>query len=53
MSICSYGRQIIDVALMANKVANELLFQNRLGVLCKLNMEKVHDLVHWDLSNTC
>lgn len=46
---CQYafgkGRQIMDMALVANKLADDLLFHNSEGVLCKLDMEKTYDHV--------
>lgn len=41
------GRQILDAALIANEVIDELVHVKREGVLCKLHMEKTYDHVNW------
>ena len=35
------GRQILDVALIANEAIDSLLKRNESGVLCKLDLEKL------------
>ena len=42
------GRQILDVALIANEVIDSLLKSDESGVLCKLNIEKTYDHLNWD-----
>lgn len=37
------GRQILDAALIVNKVVDELIFRKREGVLCKLDVKKAYD----------
>lgn len=39
--------QILDVVLIANKVADNLLRKGGWGVFCKLDMEKAYDHVVW------
>lgn len=34
------GRQILDVALIADEIVDELKQKNRQGILCKLDIEK-------------
>lgn len=41
------GRQILDAALVANKVVDSRRKQGLLGVLCKLDLEKAYYLVSW------
>ena len=41
------GRQILDVALVANKVIDLILKSNERAVICKLDIEKVYDHVDW------
>lgn len=44
-----FGRQITDVILIANETVDEIIRNNKLGALCKLNMEKIFDHINWDL----
>lgn len=37
------GRQIMDVVLVANEAADDLLLRNRDGVLCEFDIEKAYD----------
>ena len=39
------GRQILDVALIANEVIDSLLKRKESGVLCKLDLEKAYDRI--------
>lgn len=49
MSTCFCKRKtILNVALVANEIMDKLLFRNRDGVLCKLDMEKPYNHVNWD-----
>lgn len=41
------GRQITNAVLITNEVVDELLQQNKDGVLCKLDKEKTDDHVNW------
>ena len=42
------GRQILDVALIANEAVDFMLRRNDDGVVCKLDIEKVYDHLNWD-----
>ena len=42
------GRQILDVALIANEVVDTMLRRKESEVLCKLDIEKVYDHLDWD-----
>ncbi|RVW19551.1 putative ribonuclease H protein [Vitis vinifera] len=42
------GRQILDVALIANEAIDSLLKGDEAGVLCKLDLEKAYDHINWD-----
>ena len=42
------GRQILDSFLIASKCIDSKLKSGSLGVLCKLDVEKVYDHVSWD-----
>ncbi|RVW46228.1 LINE-1 retrotransposable element ORF2 protein [Vitis vinifera] len=42
------GRQILDVALIANEAIDSLLKRNESGVLCKLDLEKAYDHINWN-----
>lgn len=39
------GRQIMDAALVSNEVVDSRLKQKKLGILCKLDIEKAYDHV--------
>lgn len=41
------GRQILDVVLIASETINSMLKIDRVGVLCKLDIEKVYDHINW------
>lgn len=45
------GRQILDVVLIANEVIDKMVFREREGVLCKLDMEKNYNHVSWEFVN--
>lgn len=36
------------MGLIANKVVDELIYKKKKGILCKLDMEKTYDHVHWN-----
>lgn len=46
MGLCQHafvgGRQILDAALIANEIVDELKHKNLKGALCKLDIEKVY-----------
>ena len=42
------GRQIFDVALIANETIDSMLKRNERGVLCKLDLEKAYDHLNWN-----
>ena len=42
------GRQILDVALIANEAKDSLLKKDESGVLCKLDLEKAYEHINWD-----
>ena len=42
------GRQILDVALIANEAVDSMLRRNDGGVVCKLDIEKAHDHLNWE-----
>ncbi|KAL6345789.1 hypothetical protein AAG906_017541 [Vitis piasezkii] len=42
------GRQILDVALIANETIDSLLKWDEYGVLCKLDLEKAYNHINWD-----
>ena len=41
------GRQILDVALVANEAIDSIVRNNRGALLCKLDIEKAYDHVDW------
>ena len=42
------GRQILDAALIANKVVDSMLRRNDGGVVCKLDIEKTYNHLNWE-----
>ena len=42
------GRQIVDVALIANEAIDSMLKGDEAGMLCKLDLEKAYDHINWD-----
>ena len=42
------GRQILDVALIANKAIDSMLKKNENGVQCKLDIEKMYNHLSWN-----
>lgn len=45
------ARQILDAALLADEIVDELKHKNLERVLCKLDMEKTYDHVDWEFLN--
>lgn len=43
------SRQILDVALIANKSIDSSLKCNLLGAMCKFDIEKAYDHMSWDV----
>ena len=39
------GRQILDVVLIANKIADSTLRRKKCGLVCKLDIEKAYDSI--------
>lgn len=42
------GRSILDGFLCASECIDDQIRRGRVGVICKLDMEKVYDHVNWD-----
>ena len=42
------GRQILDVALIANEVIDSLLKRIENSVLCMLDLKKTYDYINWN-----
>ena len=42
------GRQILDVALIANEAVDSMLRRTDGGVVCKLDIEKAYDHLNWE-----
>lgn len=42
------GRQIMDVALLANEMVDSRVKQKKSGILSKLDIEKAYDHVNWN-----
>ena len=42
------GKQIFDAVLIANEAIDSILKSNRVGVFCKLDIEKAYDRVNWN-----
>lgn len=40
------GSQVLDAALIANEIVDELKYKNLEGFLCKLDMEKTYNNVN-------
>ena len=41
-------RKILDAVLIANEAIDSMLRNNRVRVLCKLDIEKAYDYVSWN-----
>ena len=42
------GQKILEVALIANEVIDDLIRRKKKGLLCKLDIEKAYDHLNWD-----
>ena len=47
------GKKILNAVLIANEVIDSMLRSNRVGVLCKLDIEKAYDHVSWNFCLRC
>ena len=42
------GRQILDAALIANKLVDSSMRRKKCGLVCKLDIEKAYDSINWE-----
>ena len=47
------GKKILNAVLIDNEVIDSMLRSNRVGVLCKLDIEKAYDHVSWNFCLRC